>query len=175
MYGSEQSYYGTQQGIPDSRTSKSFIDNKPMIQGLVRSILKVEKGGEAHLINTGLTDVDGAKQIAANLFDFYDKDKSGSIDLVKVTHTTFRQTQSSPMHIVFSTQISILRNKMSIHSLRHWMSIRTAEFLSEISKVCVSDTSLALLSEFHISSMRVKMSTKDIDSKCHILSILILN
>ena len=29
----------------DPNTSKSFIDNKPMIQGLVRSILKVEKGG----------------------------------------------------------------------------------------------------------------------------------
>ena len=54
-----------------------------MIQGLVRSILKVEKGGEAHLINTGLTDVDGAKQIASNLFSFYNKDGSGAIDPVK--------------------------------------------------------------------------------------------
>lgn len=73
------------QSVQDSRVNKSFIDNKPMIQGLVRSILKVEKGGEAHLINTGLTDVDGAKQIAANLFSFYDKDRSGSIDPVKVS------------------------------------------------------------------------------------------
>lgn len=56
-----------------------------MIQGLVRSVLKVEKNGEAHLINTGLTDVDGAKQIAHNLFSFYDKDRSGVIDPVKVT------------------------------------------------------------------------------------------
>ena len=56
-----------------------------MIQGLVRSVLKVEKNGEAHLINSGLTDIDGAKQIAANLFGYYDKDKSGSIDTVKVT------------------------------------------------------------------------------------------
>ncbi len=55
-----------------------------MIQGLVRSVLKVEKGGEAHLINTGLTDIDGAKQIASNLFGFYDKDQSGNIDTVKV-------------------------------------------------------------------------------------------
>jgi hypothetical protein len=68
----------------DSRLSKSFVDNKPMIQGLVRSILKVEKGGEAHLINTGLTDVDGAKQIAHNLFQYYDRDRTGSIDSVKV-------------------------------------------------------------------------------------------
>ena len=67
-----------------SKTNKSFIDNKPMIQGLVRSILKVEKGGEAHLINTGLTDIDGAKQIAHNLFGYYDKDQNGSIDTVKV-------------------------------------------------------------------------------------------
>lgn len=58
-----------------------------MIQGLVRSVLKVEKNGEAHLINSGLTDVDGAKQIAANLFSFYDKDRSGSIDTVKVCFT----------------------------------------------------------------------------------------
>jgi hypothetical protein len=55
-----------------------------MLHGIVRSILKVEKGGEAHLINTGLTDIDGAKQIASNLFYFYDKDRNGSIDLVKV-------------------------------------------------------------------------------------------
>lgn len=32
-----------------------------------------------------MTDVDGAKQIAANLFGYYDKDRSGSIDTVKVT------------------------------------------------------------------------------------------
>lgn len=56
-----------------------------MIQGLVRSILKVEKGGEAHLINTGLTDIEGAKQIASNLFSFYDRDRTGNIDSVKVT------------------------------------------------------------------------------------------
>lgn len=65
-----------------------------MIQGLVRSILKVEKGGEAHLINTGLTDVDGAKQIASNLFSFYDKDRSGAIDPVKVLYALFRLTLS---------------------------------------------------------------------------------
>lgn len=84
VYSIEQSGFNAQQGTQDSRLNKSFIDNKPMIQGLVRSILKVEKGGEAHLINTGLTDVDGAKQIASNLFSFYDKDRSGSIDPVKV-------------------------------------------------------------------------------------------
>jgi hypothetical protein len=70
---------------PHTEGRKSFVDNKPMIQGLVRSVLKVEKNGEAHLINTGLTDVDGAKQIAHNLFSFYDKDRSGVIDPVKVT------------------------------------------------------------------------------------------
>ncbi len=70
---------------PSSRLNKSFVDNKPMIQGLVRSVLKIEKNGEAHLINTGLTDVDGAKQIAQNIFSFYDKDRNGSIDPVKVT------------------------------------------------------------------------------------------
>lgn len=36
------------------------------------------------MINSGLTDVDGAKQIAANLFGYYDKDRSGSLDTVKV-------------------------------------------------------------------------------------------
>ena len=69
---------------PEHEVRKSFVDNKPMIQGLVRSVLKVEKNGEAHLINTGLTDVEGAKQIAHNLFSFYDKDRSGNIDPVKV-------------------------------------------------------------------------------------------
>jgi hypothetical protein len=140
MYGTEQSYYSAQQGIPDARGTKSFIDNKPMIQGLVRSILKVEKGGEAHLINTGLTDVDGAKQIAANLFDFYDRDKSGSIDLVKVTHITFRRTQYLPTRTECSTQTSTLRKRMLIRFLRRWMSIRIAKFRSAISKVCASDT-----------------------------------
>lgn len=74
--------YNTQE--PGARLNKSFVDNKPMIQGLVRSVLKVEKNGEAHLINSGLTDIDGAKQIAHNIFSFYDKDKNGSIDPVKV-------------------------------------------------------------------------------------------
>ena len=49
---------------PQQKLNRSFVDNKPMIQGLVRSVLKVEKNGEAHLINTGLTDNEGAKQIA---------------------------------------------------------------------------------------------------------------
>lgn len=94
VYSINQSGLDQQQGTQDSRLNKSFIDNKPMIQGLVRSILKVEKGGEAHLINTGLTDVEGAKQIAANLFQFYDKDRSGNIDPVKVNIFLFdRQIQ----------------------------------------------------------------------------------
>jgi hypothetical protein len=164
--------YGTDY-VHDSRAAKSFIDNKPMIQGLVRSILKVDKGGEAHLINTGLTDVDGAKQIAANLFDFYDKDKSGSIDLVKVTHATLRPTQSSPMRTAFSTQTSTLRKRMLTHSLRLWTSTGTAKFPSETSKVCASDTSQAPPSESPISSTKAKPSTADIDSNCCLLSILI--
>jgi len=94
VYSVDQSSYNNQQGTQDARLNKSFIDNKPMIQGLVRSILKVEKGGEAHLINTGLTDIEGAKQIASNLFSFYDKDRSGSIDPVKVCILSYRQTQS---------------------------------------------------------------------------------
>ena len=77
-----------------SQVKQSFVDNKPMIQGLVRSILKVEKGGEAHLINTGLTDIEGAKQIASNLFSFYDRDRTGNIDSVKVT---FMIAQTLPM------------------------------------------------------------------------------
>ncbi len=55
-----------------------------MIQGVMRSILKVEKSGEAHLINSGLTDTEGAKQIARNLFEHYDRDRSGSLNTVKV-------------------------------------------------------------------------------------------
>jgi hypothetical protein len=54
-----------------------------MLQGVVRSILKVEDSGEAHLINSGLTDIEGARQIARNLFGFYDSDKSGSLNTVK--------------------------------------------------------------------------------------------
>lgn len=76
--------------LSNTRLNKSFIDNKPMIQGLVRSVLKVEKNGDAHLINTGLTDIDGAKQIAQNLFGYYDKDRNGSIDTVKVFHFMFK-------------------------------------------------------------------------------------
>lgn len=94
VYSVNQSGFDQQAGTQDSRLNKSFIDNKPMIQGLVRSILKVDKGGEAHLINTGLTDVDGAKQIASNLFSFYDKDRNGNIDPVKVNIIfIFRLTQ----------------------------------------------------------------------------------
>lgn len=83
-YGGNPTYRQDHPPTEDARLNKSFIDNKPMIQGLVRSVLKIEKGGEAHLINTGLTDVDGAKQIARNLFSYYDKDGNGSIDAVKV-------------------------------------------------------------------------------------------
>jgi hypothetical protein len=54
-----------------------------MLQGVVRSILKVEDSGEAHLINSGLTDVEGARQIARNLFGYYDNDRSGSLNTVK--------------------------------------------------------------------------------------------
>ncbi len=68
----------------DTRLNKSFIDNKPMIQGLVRSVLKVDNSGEAHLINTGLTDEEGSRQIANNLFAHYDSDRTGNIDSVKV-------------------------------------------------------------------------------------------
>lgn len=82
-----------------------------MIQGLVRSILKVEKGGEAHLINTGLTDVEGAKQIASNLFSFYDKDRSGAIDQVKVIIILRRLIQSSLTHIEYSIPVTTLRKK----------------------------------------------------------------
>lgn len=31
--------------LSNVRTRKSFIDNKPMLQGVVRSILKVEENG----------------------------------------------------------------------------------------------------------------------------------
>lgn len=41
----EQSNYPQQppqnQATEDARLNKSFVDNKPMIQGLVRSVLKV--------------------------------------------------------------------------------------------------------------------------------------
>ena len=95
-YGSNQAQYGYSQqndATSDSRMNRSFVDNKPMIQGLVRSVMKVEKDGEAHLINTGLTDVDGAKQIAANLFQFYNRDGSAGIDSVKVHLTLSRSLQ----------------------------------------------------------------------------------
>lgn len=36
-----QSSYNPQQPTENSRMNKSFVDNKPMIQGLVRSVLKV--------------------------------------------------------------------------------------------------------------------------------------
>lgn len=82
-----------------------------MIQGLVRSVLKVEKGGEAHLINTGLTDVDGAKHIAANLFAFYDRDQRGSIDAVKVNRIRYRHHPCLPMPTKFSIQTITLKKK----------------------------------------------------------------
>ena len=43
VYSVEQSRYNHQGSTPlqDSRTNRSFVDNKPMIQGLVRSVLKV--------------------------------------------------------------------------------------------------------------------------------------
>ena len=75
---------------PQPKTNRSFVDNKPMIQGLVRSVLKVEKNGDAHLINTGLTDNEGARQIAKNIFSYYDSDGTGTIDTVKVQILTSR-------------------------------------------------------------------------------------
>lgn len=96
---------------PGARLNKSFVDNKPMIQGLVRSVLKVEKNGEAHLINSGLTDIDGAKQIAHNIFSFYDKDKNGSIDPVKVQQSLSRPCLSLPMHTACSTPTTTHRRK----------------------------------------------------------------
>jgi len=36
-----QSSYNPPQSTENSRANKSFVDNKPMIQGLVRSVLKV--------------------------------------------------------------------------------------------------------------------------------------
>ena len=35
----------TQSVVSDRSPGKGYLDNKPMIQGLVRSVLKVEKGG----------------------------------------------------------------------------------------------------------------------------------
>jgi hypothetical protein len=70
--------------LSNVKLNRSFVDNKPMIQGVMRSILKVDQTGEAHLINSGLTDTDGAKQIARNLFEFYDRDRTGSLNTVKV-------------------------------------------------------------------------------------------
>ena len=96
---------------PESETRKSFVDNKPMIQGLVRSVLKVEKNGEAHLINTGLTDVDGARQIAHNLFSFYDKDRTGAIDPVKVNITSQRPCPSLQTPIEYLTLPTTLKKK----------------------------------------------------------------
>ena len=91
--------------------NKSFVDNKPMIQGLVRSVLKVEKNGEAHLINTGLTDIDGAKQIAQNIFSFYDKDRNGTIDPVKVPLSPRRPCLSSPTPTASSTPTTTRRRR----------------------------------------------------------------
>jgi hypothetical protein len=91
--------------------NRSFVDNKPMIQGLVRSVLKVEKNGEAHLINTGLTDIDGAKQIAQNIFSFYDKDRNGTIDPVKVPPRPHRPCPSSPTLTASSIQTTTHKKK----------------------------------------------------------------
>jgi hypothetical protein len=164
VYSIEQSNYNAQQqGTQDSRLNKSFIDNKPMIQGLVRSILKVEKGGEAHLINTGLTDVEGAKQIASNLFAFYDKDRSGSIDSVKVNYRKLRQIQSLQMLIEFLTPTLTLKRKTSIHFFQPWMSTEITKLLSKTLKASVYDISQAQHSEFHTNSKRVKWSKENID------------
>ena len=41
-YSVEQSQINNQgQPLQNSRTNRNFVDNKPMIQGLVRSVLKV--------------------------------------------------------------------------------------------------------------------------------------
>lgn len=83
----EGSQFNEEPELSNVKLNRSFVDNKPMIQGVMRSILKVDQTGEAHLINSGLTDNEGAKQIAKNLFEFYDRDRTGSLNTVKVSGT----------------------------------------------------------------------------------------
>jgi hypothetical protein len=84
LEGSQFNETGFEPELSNVKLNRSFVDNKPMIQGVMRSILKVEQTGEAHLINSGLTDGDGARQIARNLFEFYDRDRTGSLNTIKV-------------------------------------------------------------------------------------------
>ena len=111
-----------------------------MIQGLVRSVLKVEKNGEAHLINTGLTDIDGAKQIAHNLFSFYDKDRTGAIDPVKVPLLPLRPCPSSPTPTEYLTLPTTPKNKTSTLSSRLSTSTTTERSPLKIWSNCAFGT-----------------------------------
>jgi hypothetical protein len=41
----QNSFINNNNDLSNTKMGKSFIDSKPMIQGLVRSVLKVEKNG----------------------------------------------------------------------------------------------------------------------------------
>ena len=66
----------------------------------------------------GLTHIDGANQIAQNLFNFYDKDRSGVIDPVKVRPFLCKQFPFSLTPTASSTPAITPTRKTSTPSLR---------------------------------------------------------
>jgi Ca2+-binding EF-hand superfamily protein len=44
----------------------------------------VSSSSAAVLMNTGLTDVDGAKSVARKILDTYDRDRNGNVDSIEV-------------------------------------------------------------------------------------------
>lgn len=44
----------------------------------------VQSNSAAVLVNSGLTDIDGAKNVARKILDTYDRDRNGNIDSIEV-------------------------------------------------------------------------------------------
>lgn len=53
-------------------------------QSSYSTVTRTQQGTNAILVNSGLTDRDGAKNVARRILDTYDRDRNGVIDSIEV-------------------------------------------------------------------------------------------
>ena len=63
---------------------KQSMDNMKVIRTNLRTVVNTKGESESRIESNGLTDLEGAKSVARNLFDTYDRDRSSDIDKVEV-------------------------------------------------------------------------------------------